>query len=73
MAKFEIRILVDQGSSTNIIYFELLQVFRIEEKDLTPYRSSNLSGFNCSKTKPLGYFDRMITFGEESVVKTVNT
>lgn len=40
------KILVDQGSFVDIIYIEILQVFKIEERDLTPYKAYDLSGFD---------------------------
>lgn len=54
MANFEMgRILFDQGSSIDIIFLEFLTRLGILE-DLTPYRGTNLSGFNGSKNRPLG-------------------
>lgn len=50
MANFEVmRILVDHGSWTEIMCVRLLAKLGISEKDLTPYRGSDFSGFNRSK------------------------
>lgn len=66
MANFEIkRILVDQGSSEDILFLDLLKTLNILEEDLSPYERMDLSGFNFSKTKPLGYLDLMVTYGAE--------
>lgn len=47
MANFEVRkILVDQGSSTDIIFVDLMAKLGISKEELTPYRGSDLYSFN---------------------------
>lgn len=63
MANFEVkRILVDQGSSTDIMFLDFLTMLEIWEEDLTPYRGAHLLRFNDSKTKPVGYLELMVTY-----------
>jgi hypothetical protein len=66
MANFDVRrILVDQGSSCDIMYFGLFKTLQLTEKNLSPYVGADLQGFNGATTKPWGYTDLIVTFGEE--------
>lgn len=48
MANFEVcRILVNQGSSADILFADLLENLNITREDLSPYRGTDLSGLNC--------------------------
>jgi hypothetical protein len=49
------RILVDEGSSYNIIYKELFINLIFSRKDLALYESTNLQGFNGSTVRRCGY------------------
>lgn len=74
MANWEVRrIHVDQGSSTDIMFVDLLKKFRIAEEDLTTYKGIDLSGFNGSRTRPLGFIKMMVTYGDESLSRVVKT
>ncbi|GAU50692.1 hypothetical protein TSUD_410480 [Trifolium subterraneum] len=72
MANFDVRrILVDQGSSCDIMYSGLFKVLQLSEENLVPYVGSDLQGFNGSTTKPWGYVDLIVTFGENKAMKSV--
>ncbi|GAU46761.1 hypothetical protein TSUD_92560 [Trifolium subterraneum] len=72
MANFDVRrILVDQGSSCDIMYSGLFKVLQLTEENLVPYVGSDLQGFNGSTTKPWGYVDLIVTFGENKAMKFV--
>ncbi|GAU10340.1 hypothetical protein TSUD_418960, partial [Trifolium subterraneum] len=72
MANFDVRrILVDQGSSCDIMYSGLFKVLQLTEENLVPYVGSDLQGFNGSMTKPWGYVDLIVTFGENKAMKSV--
>ncbi|GAU43460.1 hypothetical protein TSUD_140980 [Trifolium subterraneum] len=72
MANFDIRrILVDQGSSCDIMYSGLFKVLQLTEEILVPYVGSDLRGFHGSTTKPWGYVDLIVTFGENKAMKSV--
>ncbi|GAU26993.1 hypothetical protein TSUD_290450 [Trifolium subterraneum] len=72
MANFDVRIiLVDQGSSYDIMYSGLFKVLQLTEENLVPYVGSDLQGFNGSTTKPWGYGDLIVTFGENKAMKSV--
>lgn len=59
----------------DILFVDLLETLNILEEDLSPYKGTNLSGFNGSKTKPLGYIELMVTYREEppGISRTVKT
>ncbi|GAU32257.1 hypothetical protein TSUD_53840 [Trifolium subterraneum] len=72
MANFDVRrILIDQGSSCDIMYSGLFKVLQLTEENLVPYVGSDLQGFNGSTTKPWGYVDLIVTFGENKAMKSV--
>ncbi|GAU51417.1 hypothetical protein TSUD_88720 [Trifolium subterraneum] len=72
MANFDVRrILVDQGSSCDIMYSGLFKVLQLTDENLVPYVGSDLQGFNGSTTKPWGYVDLIVTFGENKAMKSV--
>ncbi|WJX89707.1 hypothetical protein P8452_71681 [Trifolium repens] len=73
MANFDVRrILVDQGSSCDIMYSGLFKTLQLTEKNLKPYVGADLQGFNGATTKPWGYTDLIVTFGEEEATKSIN-
>src|SRR4051812_10104577 len=52
MANFDVRhILVDQGSSVDIMYSQLFETLQLNDSHLTPYLGSDLQGFNGTVTK----------------------
>ncbi|GAU35791.1 hypothetical protein TSUD_56680 [Trifolium subterraneum] len=72
MANFDVRrILIDQGSSCDIMYSRLFKVLQLTEENLVPYVGSDLQGFNGSTTKPWGYVDLIVTFGENTEKKSL--
>ncbi|GAU19161.1 hypothetical protein TSUD_89260 [Trifolium subterraneum] len=72
MANFDVRrIFVDQGSSCDIMYSGLFKVLQLTEENLVPYVGSDLQGFNRSTTKPWGYVDLIVTFGENKAMMSV--
>ncbi|GAU22037.1 hypothetical protein TSUD_309410 [Trifolium subterraneum] len=72
MANFDVRrILVDSGSSCDIMYAHLLRTLQLDESHLTPYLGSDLQGFNGATTKPWGYVDLIVTFGHNETAKSI--
>ncbi|CAJ2674684.1 unnamed protein product [Trifolium pratense] len=72
MANMDVRrVLVDQGSSCDIMYSQLFNTLQLDETYLTPYFGSDLSGFNGATTKPWGYVDLLVTVGSEETAKTI--
>ncbi|CAJ2645078.1 unnamed protein product [Trifolium pratense] len=72
MANMDVRrVLVDQGSSCDIMYSQLFKTLQLDETYLTPYFGSDLSGFNGATTKPWGYVDLLVTVGSEETAKTI--
>ncbi|GAU19123.1 hypothetical protein TSUD_79460 [Trifolium subterraneum] len=74
MENFDVRrILVDQGSSCDIMYSGLFKVLQLTEENLVPYVGSDLQGFNGATTKPWGYVDLIVTRCFEAAAKNLNT
>ncbi|MCI05789.1 hypothetical protein A2U01_0026842 [Trifolium medium] len=72
MANFEVRrILVDSGSSVDIMYAHLFETLQLDEYHLTPYVGSDLQGFNDATTKPWGYVDLIVTVGINETAKLI--
>ncbi|GAU10324.1 hypothetical protein TSUD_417530, partial [Trifolium subterraneum] len=72
MANFDVRrILVDSGSSCDIMYAYLFRTLQLDESHLTPYLGSDLQGFNGATTKPWGYVDLIVTFGHNETAKLI--
>ncbi|GAU47137.1 hypothetical protein TSUD_379150, partial [Trifolium subterraneum] len=72
MANFDVqRILVDSGSSCDIMYAHLFRTLQLDESHLTPYLGSDLQGFNGASTKPWGYVDLIVTFGHNEMAKSI--
>lgn len=62
--KWEIkRVLVDQGSSTNILYWEAFETIHLDLEDLIPFKGS-LVGFYVVQVQVKGYITLKTTFGE---------
>ncbi|MCI19278.1 hypothetical protein A2U01_0040434, partial [Trifolium medium] len=59
------------GSSCDVMYSALFKTLQLTEKNLVPYIGADLQGFNGSTTKPWGYVDLIVTFGEEESTKSV--
>ncbi|GAU50049.1 hypothetical protein TSUD_408450 [Trifolium subterraneum] len=72
MANFDVRrILVDSGSSCNIMYAHLFRTLQLNESHLTPYVGSDFQGFNGATTKPWGYVNLIVTFGQNETAKSI--
>jgi hypothetical protein len=72
MANFDVhRILVDEGSSCDIMYTSLFRVLGLEREHLSPYVGSDLQGFNGSTSRPWGYVDLIVTFGHAQTAKSI--
>jgi len=71
--KFAIaKTLVDQGSSVDILYWEIFKKMRISEADIQPY-NEQIVGFSGERVDTKGYIDLYTTFGEEDGLhKTIN-
>ncbi|PNX69769.1 hypothetical protein L195_g064585, partial [Trifolium pratense] len=53
MANMDVRrVLIDPGSSCDIMYASLFRTLQLDETHLTPYMGSDLTGFNGATTKP---------------------
>ena len=64
------KVLVDQGSSMDILYWKTFQKLQISPEDLTPY-DDPIYGFAGERVPTKGYIDLDITFGEGRGVKTI--
>ncbi|RWW52500.1 hypothetical protein BHE74_00041079 [Ensete ventricosum] len=64
------RIMVDTGSSTDILYFDVFQKLGLIDKDLVPMIST-LIGFTRDTIAPLGITTLPLTVGEELRTKTM--
>ena len=72
MANFDVcRILVDQGSSVDIMYSQLFSTLQLDETHLTPYVGSDLQGFNGAVTKPWGYVELIVMFGAAEMARSI--
>ncbi|CAJ2654489.1 unnamed protein product [Trifolium pratense] len=72
MANMDVRrVLIDPGSSCDIMYASLFRTLQLDETHLTPYLGSDLTGFNGATTKPWGYVDLIVTFGSEETAKSI--
>ncbi|GAU50103.1 hypothetical protein TSUD_374520 [Trifolium subterraneum] len=72
MTNFDVqRILVDSGSSCDIMYAHLFRTLQLDESHLTPYLGSDLQGFNGETTKPWGYVDLIVTFGHNETATSI--
>jgi hypothetical protein len=56
------RVLVDQGSSCDVIYQELFQKPGLHKEHLRPYEGTDLQGFNGSTISPWGLIDLPVAF-----------
>lgn len=74
MANYKVqRILVDQGSSIDVMFLDLLTRLGISEEDLTPYRERTSPGLIGLGTTPLGHIELAVTYGERPLTRTVKT
>ncbi|XP_058755072.1 uncharacterized protein LOC131628226 [Vicia villosa] len=72
MANFDVcRILVDQGSSVDIMYSQLFKTLQLNDNHLTPYVGSDLQGFNGTVTKPWGFVELIVSIGSAKTTRAV--
>ena len=55
--------LIDNGSSVNILFKKAFDQMKLETSDLKPCEGWT-RGFNSSVTSPLGYLDLSVTLGK---------
>ncbi|XP_058783320.1 uncharacterized protein LOC131657996 [Vicia villosa] len=71
MANFDVRRIVDQGSSVDIMYSQLFKTLQLNDSHLTPYVGSDLQGFNGTVTKPWGFVELIVSIGSAETARTV--
>ncbi|MCI55360.1 hypothetical protein A2U01_0076610, partial [Trifolium medium] len=72
MANFDVRrVLIDPGSSVDIMYARTFESLQLTERNLTPYMGSDLQGFNGTTTKPWGFVDLIVTVGANETAKSI--
>ncbi|KAJ3689619.1 hypothetical protein LUZ61_018783 [Rhynchospora tenuis] len=59
------RILIDTGSSADVIYFETLKKLHLQNHPLKPM-ATPLTGFTGDQLMPMGIIDLPVTFGDSS-------
>jgi len=70
--KFAIaKVLVDQGSSIDILYWETFKKMWIPETEVQPY-DEQIVGFSREWVDTKGYINLFTTFGDDSLSKTIN-
>lgn len=67
------RKLVDQGSSANIMFQDLLPNLSLSHTDLSLYLRTDLSSMGEVQAQPLRYLDTMVTYGEKKIAQTIQT
>ncbi|MCH81098.1 hypothetical protein A2U01_0001877 [Trifolium medium] len=61
------RILIDQGSSCDVMYRELFQKLGLRRDCLCPYEGTDLQGFNGSTIRPCGLVNLPVTFENKDI------
>ena len=70
--KFAIaKVLVDQGSSVDILYWETFKKMKISEAEIQPY-NEQIVGFSGERVDTRGFIDLYTTFGNDYLSKTIN-
>ncbi|XP_068475223.1 uncharacterized protein [Phaseolus vulgaris] len=70
--KFAIaKLLVDQGSSVDILYWETFKKMKIPEAEIQPY-NEQIVGFSGERVDTKGFIDLYTTFGDDYLSKTIN-
>jgi len=70
--KFAIaKVMVDQGSLVDILYWKTFKKMRISETEIQPY-DEQIVGFLGERVDTKGYIDLFTTFGDDSLSKTIN-
>jgi hypothetical protein len=72
MANYDVRrILIDIGSSADIMFSQCFNTLQLDQTHLAPYVGFDLQGFNGATTKPWGYVDLVVTLGAEEASRSV--
>ena len=70
--KFAIaKVLVDQGSLVDILYWETFKKMQISEAEIHPY-NEQIVGFSGERVDTRGFIDLFTTFGDDYLSKTIN-
>ncbi|XP_045791855.1 uncharacterized protein LOC123886594 [Trifolium pratense] len=64
------RVLIDSGSSADIMYWEAFKAMQLAEEQLQPYAGA-LVGFSGEQVDVMGYASLLTTFGEGNNAKTI--
>lgn len=64
------RVLIDQGSSTDILYWDAFQGLMLVQELLQPFKGS-LVGFSREQVHALGYIAMRTTFRNKEISKTI--
>jgi len=64
------KMLVDQGSSIDILYWKTFKAMRIPEAEMVPY-DDHVVGFASEKVGTKGYIELYTTFGEGKNKRTI--
>jgi len=70
--KFAIaKVLVDQGSSVDILYWDTFKKMQISETEIQPY-NEQIVGFSGERVDTRGFIDLFTTFNDDYLSKTIN-
>lgn len=64
------RVLVDQGSSVDILYQKCFEQMNLQKTNLIPY-NGNLVSFSRNRIQPLGYVETRLILGDDQGCKMV--
>ncbi|GAU51689.1 hypothetical protein TSUD_415030, partial [Trifolium subterraneum] len=64
------RVLIDSGSSANIMYWEAFKAMQLAGEQLQPYNGT-LVGFGGEQVEVMGHVTLLTTFGEKENAKTI--
>lgn len=64
------RVLIDPGSSTDILYYDAFEKMGFDDEQLQPFKGS-LAGFTGEQVHVRGYITLKTTFGDDSQAKTI--
>lgn len=72
MTNFDVRrFLVDQGSFVDIMYSNFFITLQLDECHFNPFVGSYLQGFNGTVTKPWGFMELIVSFGEAEMARAI--
>ncbi|GAU10592.1 hypothetical protein TSUD_418170 [Trifolium subterraneum] len=66
------RVLIDSGSSADIMYWEAFKAMQLAGEQLQPYNGT-LVGFGGEQVEVMGHVTLLTTFGEKESAKTIKT